>query len=147
MNTKNQKRKYVEWLSAEELHHESLGWVSALHFAEDEQRFLNNLVKENTLDLVDAKVFKEVKPVIAKIDTLEKKLKTLLKQVQLHENQLQIMVDDVDQLKMESAYLETHMDLSREVLDYFEAYRASKTKIFKIISSVMKKRRQKRLLT
>ncbi len=147
MNTKNQKRKYVEWLSAEELHHESLRWISILHFAGDEQRFLNNLVKENTLDLVDPKVFRKVKPVIAKIDTLEKKLKTLLRRVQLHENQLQIMVDDVDQLKMESAYLETHADLSQEVLDYFEAYRASKTRIFKIISSIMKKRRQKRLLT
>ena len=85
-------------------------------------------------------------PVIASLDDAEKELKTLLKKVQLHENQLQIMVDEVDQLKMEDAYMETHADLTVEVHDYFKEYRIAKTKIFKIISSIMKKRRQKRLL-
>ena len=140
------KKTYVEWLSGEELHQESLGWASELKFARDEQRFLNDLIKENTLDLVDEKIFDRVKPVVSSLDKSEKKLKPLLKQVQLHENQLRIMVDDVDQLKMEGAYLETHSDLADELANYFREYKTAKSEIFKIISEIMKKRRQKRLL-
>ncbi len=140
------KKTYVEWLSGEELHQESLGWASELKFARDEQRFLNDLIKENTLDLVDEKIFDRVKPVVSSLDKSEKKLKPLLKQVQLHENQLRIMVDDVDQLKMEGAYLETHADLGDEIDGYFREYKTAKSEIFKIISKIMKQRRQKRLL-
>ncbi len=142
----NSKKTYIEWLSGEELHQESLAWASELKFARDEQRFLNDLIKENTLDLVDTKIFDQVKPVVSSLDISEKKLNPLLKQVQLHENQLRIMVDDVDQLKMEGAYLETHADLANQLDHYFSEYKTAKSKIFEIISKIMKKRRQKRLL-
>ena len=56
------------------------------------------------------------------------------------------MVDDVNQEKMEEAYLDTHNDLAMEVQDYFETYRDSKTKIFDIVSNVIKRKKQKRLL-
>ena len=142
----NSKRTYIEWLSGEELHQESLVWASELKFARDEQRFLNDLIKENTLDLVDAKIFDQVKPVVSSLDKLEKEVNPLLKQIQLHENQLRIMVDDVDQLKMETAYLETHADLANQLDGYFRDYKIAKSEIFKIISEIIKKRRQKRLL-
>ena len=71
----------------------------------------------------------------------------LFKKVQLHENQLQIMVDDVDQNKMENAYLDTHSELAKEVEGYFARYRESKTKIFDIVSKVIKRKKQKRLLS
>ena len=143
----NSKKTYIEWLSGEELHQESLSWNSELKFARDEQRFLNDLIKENTIDLVDAKIFDRVKPVVSSLDKSEKRLKPLLQKVQLHENQLRIMVDEVDQLKMERAYLETHAGLADELANYFREYKNTKSEIFKIISNIMKKRRQKRLLT
>jgi len=64
----------------------------------------------------------------------------------LHENQLQIMVDEIDQEKMEEAYLDTHSDLGKEVEDYFVKYRDAKTKMFGMISNVIKRKKQKRLL-
>ncbi|UOY09006.1 hypothetical protein L0P88_10830 [Muricauda sp. SCSIO 64092] len=139
-------KKYMEWLSAEELHNDSRSWRSHLEFTRDEQQFLNDLIGSHVLDLVDSKVFKKASPLLTSLEKMEKDWTTLFKKVQLHENQLQIMIDDVDQLKMEEAYLTTHMELTNEVETYFKTYRSVKTKIFRLISSLIKKRKQKRLL-
>lgn len=141
------KKAYTEWLSADEMHRESKKWSSELKFAKDEQKFLNTMIQDYTLDLIDVKIFDEVKRVVDSLSQAEKNLVEIFKKVQLHENQILIMVDEVDQIKMENAYLETHAELKKEIQDYFVDYRASKTKIFKIISNVMKKKKQKRLLS
>ncbi|MEC3966441.1 hypothetical protein [Flagellimonas halotolerans] len=146
METKLNKRKFREWFSADELHEESKRWSSELKFARDEQKFLNQMVKDYTLDIIDSDMFKSVQPVVESLDKLEKDLVDLFKKVQLHENQLQIMVDEVNQEKMEEAYLDTHNDLGKEIEDYFVKYRDSKTKIFNIVSNVIKRKKQKRLL-
>lgn len=146
METKSNKRKFREWFSADELHEESKKWFSELKFARDEQKFLNHMVKDYTLDIIDTDMFKDTQPVVEVLNTLEKDLVDLFKKVQLHENQLQIMVDEVNQEKMEEAYLDTHNDLGKEVGDYFVKYRDAKTRIFDIVSSVIKRKKQKRLL-
>ena len=146
METKSSKRKFREWFSADELHEESKKWSSELKFARDEQKFLNHMVKDYTLDIIDSDMFKDVQPVVDALNTLEKDLVDLFKKVQLHENQLQIMVDEIDQEKMEEAYLDTHSDLGKEVEDYFVRYRDAKTKMFGMISNVIKRKKQKRLL-
>jgi len=146
METKSSKRRLREWFSAEELHEESKKWTSELKFARDEQKFLNHMVKDYTLDIIDSDMFKTVQPVVESLNKSEKDLVELFKKVQLHENQLQIMVDEVNQERMEEAYLDTHSDLGREVEDYFVNYRDSKTKIFDIVSNVIKRKKQKRLL-
>lgn len=104
------------------------------------------MVKDYTLDIIDSDMFKSVQPVVESLNKLEKDLVDLFKKVQLHENQLQIMVDEVNQEKMEEAYLDTHNDLGKEIEDYFVKYRDSKTKIFNIVSNVIKRKKQKRLL-
>jgi len=146
METKSKKRKFREWFSAEELHEESKKWSSELHFARDEQKFLNQMVKDYTLDIIDSDMFKTIQPVVESLNKSEKDLVDLFKKVQLHGNQLQIMLDQVNQEKMEQAYLETHSELGREVEDFFVKYRDSKTKIFDIVSNVIKRKKQKRLL-
>lgn len=146
MEAKNKKRNYIEWFTPDELHEQSKLWSSELKFAMDEQRFLNDLVKEHTLELIDKAVFEKVNLLLTELIKIEAELVKVYKRVQLHENQLQIMVDDVDQIKMENAYMETHKDLSDEVKDYFERYRDIKTRLFKVVIAVMKKSKQKRLL-
>ncbi|MEY8781045.1 hypothetical protein AB9K32_11490 [Allomuricauda sp. XS_ASV26] len=146
MEAKPIKRKFREWFSADELHQESKEWLSELQFAADEQQFLNHMVKDYTLDIIDSDMFKTVQPVVENLNKMEKQLVELLKKVQLHENQLQIMVDDINQEKMESAYLDTHNDLGMEVSDYIIKYRESKIRIFDIVSDFIKRKKQKRLL-
>ena len=146
MKTKSHRYSYIEWLSAQEMHEDSKKWCSELKFMKDEQIFLNNLIASNTLKLTDSAFFEESKGVIAEIQQAEKDLTLLFKKVQAHENQLEIMTDEIDQLKMEKAYLETHKELWEGMEEYISSYRAIKTKLFGLVSRVMKKAKQKRLL-
>ncbi|MGB5553012.1 MAG: hypothetical protein WBM83_00030, partial [Flavobacteriaceae bacterium] len=129
-----------------EMHEASLHWMSELKFARDEQLFLNDLVKSFTLQLVNDEIFQESKEIISAVLKAEKEVVVLMKKVQAHENQLEIMIDDIDQLKMEKAYTETHWDLSSEIKAYLADYRKLKSRLFKLVSEVMKKQKQKRLL-
>ncbi len=147
MKTKKTQQRYTEWLCPEEMHEASLNWFSELKFMRDEQFFLNNLIKSYTLQLTDSSVFKKSKEVVGHLQKIEQELVPLFKKVQVHENQLEIMIDDVDQLKMEKAYLETHKELKFEMRNYSARYRKIKEALFKVVTTVMKKNKQKRLLT
>lgn len=145
MKTKK-KYNYIEWLSAEEMHEETLRWISELKFARDEQLFLNDLVKSYTLYLTEERVFQESKKLIGTILTSQKEVVQLMKSVRAHENLLEVMVNDIDELIMEKAYLETHRELTFLVQTYLTDYRTLKANLFKLISSIMKQKKQKRLL-
>ena len=140
------KYRFIEWLSAEEMHEASKNWMSELKFVKDEQLFLNDLVKSYTLRLIDGKMFDKSQKIIKEISTAEREAVVLMKQVQSHENLLEIMVNDIDELKMEKAYLETHWELTDKIERYMIHYRNLKSTLFKVISKLMKKDKQKRLL-
>ncbi len=146
MESTKKKYRYIEWLGPDELHTATMQWMSELKFIRDEQLFLNDLVKTNTLELMDSKNFEASKQVIDDIFKTEKEIVLLMKKVQAHENELEIMVNDVDELKMEKAYIETHWELLARMEKYQEEYRRIKTRLFKVVSQVMKKQKQKRLL-
>ncbi|HMB65119.1 MAG TPA: hypothetical protein VKN36_18715 [Eudoraea sp.] len=146
MHPKTIKYTYLEWLSTEEMHEASLRWFSELKFMRDEQMFLNNLVTSYTLQLVDSRIFDESKKVIAQLQKAEKDIVPLFKKVQAHENQLEIMLDDVEQPKMERAYIATHKELLIAMQAYLETYREIKDSLFIVVSEVIKKGKQKRLL-
>ncbi|MFT4832036.1 MAG: hypothetical protein ACI815_001687 [Psychroserpens sp.] len=146
MNTKKGKKSYIEWLSPEEMHDMSLRWFSELKFIKDEQLFLNNLIKSYTIQLTDKEIFEKSKELVGALLKSEKEVVALMKKVQLHSNQLEIMVDDVDQLQMERAYQVTHNELLLAVNAYSSNYRTIKRRLFKLVSKVMKMDKQKRLL-
>ena len=81
METKSNKRRLKEWFSAEELHEESKKWLSELKFARDEQKFLNTMVKDYTLDIIDSDMFKSVQPLVQSLNQSEKDLVDLFKRV------------------------------------------------------------------
>nr|WP_299337460.1 hypothetical protein [Allomuricauda sp.] len=138
--------KYIEWLSPEEMHQESLNWLSELLFCLDEQKFLNNLIKTHTIELTDKKVFANSKKLIIELSQCEKRVMEIIGQVLAHEKLLKIMLDDVDQFKMEKAYIETHNDLTFDIKLYLDTYRDIKKRLFALISKVIKSQKQKRLL-
>ncbi|MDX1766876.1 MAG: hypothetical protein R3294_02420 [Arenibacter troitsensis] len=140
------KKRMMEWLDPNEMHEASLKWMSELKFIRDEQLFLNDLVKSYTLQLTDSSVFNESKEIIGAIASSEKELIVLMKKVQAHENQLEIMMDEIDQLKMEKAYTETHWELNSEIARYSVQYRELKLRLFKLVSKVIKKDKGNRLL-
>lgn len=146
MKATTKGHRYIEWLSPEEMHAESVQWISELKFAKDEQLFLNDLVRNYTLQLTKGEVFKKSKEIVEDLSKAEKKAIDLMKKVQAHENQLDIMTDDIDQLPMEKAYIQTHKNLFSEIAHYSANYRELKTKLFNLLSEIMKNQKQHRLL-
>ena len=146
MKTKKRIYRYLEWKSPEEMHQTSLEWISELKFVKDEQLFLNDLVKSYTLQITGLGMFEESRKLITAISNSELEVDLLFKKVRVHENQLSIMLDDVDQPKMEKAYTDTHRDLIYAFDNYLIEYRKLKGSLFQMISKVMKKEKQKRLL-
>lgn len=146
MKTKKQIYRYLEWKSPNEMHQTSLEWISELKFVKDEQMFLNDLIKSYSLQITSLGIFEESRILITAISNSEMEVGLLLKKVQVHENHLTIMLDDVDQPKMKKAYTETHRDLIFTMDEYLTEYRRLKGSLFKMISEVMKKKKQKRLL-
>ena len=140
------KYEYIEWLSPEEMHQATLSWISELNFTRDEQRFLDTLVKSHTLQLTEAEIFGKSRELVGEIVKTEKEVVTLMKKVQSHENLLEIMVDDIDQVKMEEAYRDTHRELTILVNDYLSDYMKLKKRLFALLGKVLKKEKQKRLL-
>ncbi|EAR01733.1 hypothetical protein [Maribacter sp. HTCC2170] len=146
MKTKKPIYRYLEWKSPEEMHQTSLEWLSELRFIKDEKLFLDDLMKSYTLQITSLGLFEESRKLVTSISNSEVELEKLLKRVQTHENQLSIMLDDVDQPIMEKAYTETHRSLILTIDNFLSDYRKLKGSLFQMISKVMKKEKQKRLL-
>ena len=138
--------KYVEWLSAETMHKNSIEWLSDLEFMKDEQLFFNDLIKSYTLQLIDSKHFKESKRIIDVLGKLQKKTDLLIKYVKTHKNDLKIMVDGIDQPKEEESYKNTHRGLIIKISEFLNAYRVLKTKFFSLMKSIVKEEKQKHLI-
>ncbi len=146
MKAKDKIYRYLEWKSPDEMHQTSMEWISALKFVIDEQLFLNELVRSYTLQITGLGMYDESKELVTAISNSELEAEKLLKKAQVHENQLSIMIDDVDQPKMEKAYTESHKDMIFTIDNYLVEYRKLKGSLFQMISKVMKKEKQKRLL-
>ena len=104
MNIKDNTHRYIEWIDPEEMHRATILWLSEVKFMRDEQMFLNNLIKHYTVQLVDSKIFEKSKKIVSRLTDLEKESISLMKKIQAHENKLEIMIDDLDQLELEKAY-------------------------------------------
>lgn len=146
MKIKDRTHRYIEWISPDDMHAETVQWLSELKFARDEQLFLNSLVKHYTLQLADTENYAKSKEIVGAILDAENEVKILMKKIQAHENQLEIMIDDIDQPKMERAYKEAHKDLMMYMRRYLEEYRGLKKRLFTLVSDVIKKDKQSRLL-
>lgn len=146
-NASDKRYDYIEWLSPEEMHQATLLWHSELNFVRDELFFLEELVRNHTLELAQPDLLEKSRQLTGDIRTSEKEVIQLMKAVQAHENLLEIMVDDVDQQELEKAYRDTHRRLNLQVITFLHTYRQLKRDLFQIISALMKKSKQKRLLS
>ncbi|NNE76296.1 MAG: hypothetical protein HKN31_04405 [Pricia sp.] len=143
MNAKSSKYSYKEWFDSEEMHQHSKNWFSELSFIRDEQQFLDILIQSFAIKPIDKKEFAQINDFKMAISENRRRLNPLLKQVQKHMNQLEIMMDDVNQLEMEKAYQKTHKKLIQKMNDYVLDYRTIKERGFSKLSSILKTAKQK----
>ena len=146
MNTNYTNIKYVEWLSAEQMHKNSKEWLSELKFIKDEQLFFNDLIRSYTLQLIDSKHFAKSKTIIDKLSKLQKITYSLIESVKTHKNGLKIMVDDIDQLKEEEDYKNEHRGLIIEINNFVKDYRILKKELFSLIKAIKKEEKQKHII-
>jgi hypothetical protein len=146
MKTKGNQLKYIELLSAEDMHDNSRKWLSELEFIKDEELFFDDLIKSYTLQLIDSKHFAESQKTVDKLGKFHKKTDNLIGMVKTHERKLKIMIDGIDQPKEEDNYKEEHRWLIKNVDQFLEKYRAFKTQLFNLIKNILKEQKQKLLL-
>lgn len=140
------KYTYIDSYSTEDMHEQSKKWFSELSFIKDEQHFLINLIHSFAIKPIDKKEFSKTEAFRKDIEENQKILNPILKQVQKHMNQLEIMIDDVNQLEMEKAYRKSHKKLFQKVNQYLLEYRTIKERGFAKLSSILKSTKQKKAL-
>lgn len=130
--------KHIEWFDSNEMHEHSKAWFSELSFIKDEQQFLGNLIKSFAIKPLDSEGFMQLKDFKNAITKNRHRLIAVFKQVQKHMNQLEIMIDDVNQLEMESAYRKTHKKLFIKVNEYLLDYRNIKQRGFSKLTHLLR---------
>lgn len=146
MGAKKKYPRYIEWFSPTEMHKHSKTWLSHLEFIQHEQEFLNGLITFYMSQLADSKLYRRSKEIINSLLGLERKITALHDLVVRHEAQLEIMLDKIDQPKMEAAYRDEHHDLMENIQRYETAYKKVKKSLFSLISEIIRKEKQQHLL-
>lgn len=137
---------YGEWLSAEQMHLDSKEWLSELKFIKDEHHFFEDLVKSFTLQLISPEKFSHNKEIIDALNRSQKKANYFIEAVKVHENDLQIMLDGVNELEKEDAYKKEHKGLITEIAEFKKNYMILKTQLFSILKRIKKEEKQRRLI-
>lgn len=140
------KSKYAEWISAEQMHEDSKEWLSELLFIKDEHLFFDDLIKSFTLELLEPEKFSDNKEIIDILNRSEKRNNLLIEAIKVHENDLQIIVDGVDQLNEEKSYKDSHQGLLIKIKEFENDYKSLKTQLFEIIKSIKKEDKRNRIL-
>lgn len=146
MDTTNTTIKYVEWLSADQMHKATKEWLSELLFIKDEHLFFEDLIKSYTLQLIAPDKFMDNKEIIDVVNRSQKHNNLLIEAVKVHKNELEIMVDGINQTKEEKAYRNSHRGLIIKIKEFELNYRILKTQLFEIIKSIKKEDKRKHLL-
>lgn len=138
--------KYIEWISADEMHEASKKWLSELKFIADEHLFFQDLIKTYTLQILNTEEFSDTLEITDALNRSQKRNNELIEAIKTHENDLEVMVDGIDQPNEEARYKKEHKGLVLIVGDFYKEYTTLKTQLFKIIKNVIKKGKQERLL-
>lgn len=141
-----QKFRYIEWKSPEEMHFSARQWTSTLAFIKDEHLFFEDMLREYTLPIIESNLVGEIKALIDRLNNSKKEMEALSQKVLKHQNALEILVDGKDQLEEEKKYKEAHRHLLQQMNSFTETFKNLKRDIFKEISGALKKQKQNRLL-
>ena len=136
----------IEFLSAEEMHKASLGWLRELEFIKDEHLFFEDMITSFSLQLIQNKGFEQNVEIIDIINASQKRNNSLIKIIKKHDKNLRLLVDGIDQIKEETVYKQEHRNLIEVINEHLKEYKSLKTQLFAIIKGVIKKEKQKKLM-
>ena len=137
--------KYIEWRNPSGLYDDIVVSISELKFLQDELHFLKDLVAEDTLELIYDITHEKAARIAVALRGYDKRVKRLLKEMQAHDNNIQVLIDDIDVPNELKEYKNTHYDLMVSTMDLHADVKKTKRAIFKMLAEIMKKSKQKRL--
>lgn len=129
--------------SVEELHQDSINWLSEIEFTNYEMKFLNQLLSSYYIDLLDSGYDDNIKELVDKIVIEKKSSKALSKLLVEHEKILSDLIQ-TNSVTSNKNYLDTHKKFEIEMNIFLGRSRALKMKIFKLIERTMRKKKQKK---
>ena len=145
MKTKIKKDWFDRVKSIQELHNDSILWISEINFISDEMRFLEHLLSAKYIDCLSSGLTKKIEISVEKISDEKKVGKALFELILKQESVLSNLIE-TNSVTSNKNFLETHKNLEIEINNYVKKYKRIKKQIFNIIEKVMKKKEQKKLL-
>jgi len=145
MKTKIKKDWFDRVKSIQELHNDSIMWISEINFINDEMRFLEHLLSSKYIDCLSSGLNKKIEISVEKISDEKKVGKTLLELILKQEGILSNLIEN-NSVTSNKNFLEIHKRLEIEINSYVKKYKRIKKQIFDIIEKVMKKKDQKKLI-
>lgn len=146
MKTTQTQSNYVEWISAEQMHQDSKEWLSELLFIKDEHLFFEDLINTFTMQLIEQDHFADNKEIIDTINRSQKQNNLLIEAIKVHENDLEIMLDGINQTEQEKAYRKSHKGLILELIEFEKFYKLLKKQVFEIFKAIKKEDKLDHLL-
>lgn len=143
MKTKKTQLKYVEWLSAEDMHLTSKQWLSELSFLKDEQLFFEDLIRKYIFELITPDQFKKTTKIVKSLSDSRKRTEELIKLVEAHERGLDVMVDGVDEMIEEEVYKNEHRRLIVMFSEFLKEYKDLKQTIFTTVKKIAKSEKKR----
>jgi uncharacterized protein (DUF342 family) len=137
--------KYIEWRDTNGLHEDTQQTLSDIKFLKDELQFLRDLVAEHTLELIYGKSSEVSKAIFNQLIEHTNRLEKLQKELEMHSNNLETLLDDNDVTGEVKAYKDQHYKLVLEEMDIHADVKKTKRIIFNMLSEIMKKGKQKKL--
>lgn len=138
--------RYAKWLSAEDMNINSKEWLSELNFIKDEHLFFQDLINSLALELAEENSKDNYIEIIDILNTSQKQNQTLIKAVNDHQNELEVMLDGIDQIKEEKMYVKVHATLIATIAEFLKEYKLLKTQLFDIIKTITKDGKQRDLM-
>ena len=129
----------------DELHHDSVQWISEIDFIKDEIRFLEHMLQSKYIDCLSAGLYKKVENLVKKMSEEKKVAKTLKLVVQEQEAILSNLIK-TESVSSNINFLDNHRKLELEMNLFMVKYKRIKKQIFEIIGNVMKQKGQKKLV-
>ncbi|MFD0863836.1 hypothetical protein ACFQ1M_16590 [Sungkyunkwania multivorans] len=126
----------------EELHRDSLNWISELDFIKDEIRFFKKLLRSYSFEPTTPNLFEKLQLFRQQMQEVLNRNMEDLDLVRKHENHLSGM-QECDQLECDQAYLLEHDRLGEEIVGHLKKFKKLKKNIFEYTEGILKASRNK----
>ncbi|MBK5209926.1 MAG: hypothetical protein JJE44_10580 [Flavobacteriaceae bacterium] len=143
--TQKKKSSNVE-ISIVRLHEKTQQWISEIEFINIEQNFLNELLAEHIIGLCTTDNYAKAKLLLNGIAHETKLGNKLIDSIKEHKINLALLIENI-YLKKEAAFRNNHKLLKMEVENYIENLRYVKEQVFELVLFIMKKEKEKKLLS